>query len=54
MIKYTHFQFTSGANPYITMTVEATKKFISQCKRNGFDLRLIQDGFYEVDDKVII
>ena len=47
---YIHFQFTSGANPYITFTSCAKRNFMGRCKRRGYEVEKIRDGFYMVND----
>ena len=46
-----HFEFTSGANPYIAFTEENAKKVIRRMKRKGYAVELIVDGFYRVYDR---
>ena len=50
---WTHFEFTSGANPYISMTEENRKKVMRIWLREGYEIRENKPGFYTVYDKEV-
>ena len=45
-----HFEFTSGANPYIAFTEEKAKEMIRKMKRKKYLVEEIVSGFYRVYD----
>jgi hypothetical protein len=44
---YTHFEYKSGANPYIAMTDKETKRILKKYKGK---ITEIKPGFYVIDD----
>jgi hypothetical protein len=44
---YTHFEYKSGANPYIAMTDKETKRIL---KKYEGKITEIKPGFYLIDD----
>lgn len=51
MNRWTHFEFESGSNPYITMTDQARKNMLRRIRYCGWTYEEIKDGFYRVYDK---
>lgn len=49
-MKWTHFEFASGGNPYITFTEDAKKKLLRRLRRRGWQYTEIKHGFYKVYD----
>lgn len=47
---WTHFEFNSGANPYITMTDTAKKNMLRRLRRRNIQYVKIKPGFYRVYD----
>ena len=51
-IVWYHFEFASGANPYIAKTADEARKVIRHQNQEGNVVeKLSQDGFYLVHDK---
>ena len=45
-----HFEYTSGANPYIVNTEKSANTIIGRWQRMGVAVTQIKDKFYLVDD----
>ena len=45
-----HFQFESGANPYIAKTENEARKVIRRWQRKGWKVHQIVGRYYVVDD----
>lgn len=45
-----HFNFTSGANPYICVNYKDACRNIRFWKRKGYKVEKIQEGYYLVHD----
>ena len=45
-----HFQFISGANPYISKSEKDAKKNVRLWKKKGYTVTKLENGFYIVDD----
>ena len=48
---YTHFTFTSGANPYITITPRAKTNLIRRLRRRGYKVTRERLGWWIVNDR---
>lgn len=46
-----HFQFKSGANPYVCFNEKVMEAKIKYWKSKGFKVDKIEPGFYVVDDR---
>lgn len=46
-----HFEFTSGANPFIAFEEKTAKKNVKFWRKKGWSVEKIIDGFYRVYDK---
>lgn len=51
MKTWTHFEFTSGANPYIAFIEEEAKELIRKYKQKGYLIEELSEGFYRIHDK---
>lgn len=51
MNTWTHFAYTSGANPYITITEAAKRNLIRRHRRAGHTVTRIRPGFWVIDDR---
>ena len=50
---WTHFDYGSGANPYIAFDENEAQRVIRVHHRRGNYVRKIKDGFYYIDDMVV-
>ena len=50
MSEWTHFDFDSGANPYIAMTKEKREEVMNNCKSLGFEVEEIRPHMFLVHD----
>ena len=46
-----HFEFTSGANPYIAFTDANAKENIKLWNSKGWRVEAVREGFYKVHDE---
>ena len=52
MITWTHFEFTSGANPYIAFVKEEeAEELIRKYKQKGYLIEELSEGFYRIHDE---
>ena len=51
-MKWTHFEYMSGANPYISTTEANKRKIFRKYKKLGIEVEKIRDGFYLIHDKM--
>lgn len=49
--RWTLFDFTSGANPYIATKQWRRKQLFRKCNRLGFGVRKVSDGHYIINDR---
>lgn len=53
MNNWTHFTYSSGANPYIAFTKAEAKKTIRCWRRRGAEVRQLCPGFWRIYDKEV-
>lgn len=51
MESWTHFEFESGANPYIAFTKKNAEKNMRLWRKKGWDIEEIKPNFYVVHDR---
>lgn len=51
MTTWTHFEFTSGANPYIAFVKEEAEELIRKYKQKGYLIEELSEWFYRIHDK---
>ena len=49
-MKWTHFEFASGSNPYVAVTEDSKRKMLARLRRRGWRYVEIKPGFYKVYD----
>lgn len=53
MNNWTHFTYTSGANPYITTTEKSKRNLIRKYRRKGYIVTRIKYGFWIINDEEV-
>ena len=46
-----HFNYLSGANPYISFSEHNTRVILARCRKRGYKVTETAPGFYTIDDR---
>lgn len=50
-MRLTHFEYTSGSNPYIVFTPENAERIIKRWRSRNVEVKAVGENAYLIDDK---